>query len=88
MFSDILVTTLAFSFLFVPVEEIEQMTSLFQQKHDELQSAAARVEELSSQLDALRNTLLEPPIPFHPHNSSYAAELKGLHKDLQVRFQS
>ncbi|XP_007564722.1 apoptosis-stimulating of p53 protein 2-like isoform X1 [Poecilia formosa] len=65
------------------VEEIEQMTSLFQRKHNELELAAAKVEELSSQLEALRNARFEPPFPFHPHNSS--SELKDLYKDLQLR---
>ncbi|KAM4751158.1 apoptosis-stimulating of p53 protein 2-like [Anableps anableps] len=66
------------------VEEIEQMTSLFHRKHNELELAAAKVEELSDQLEALRNTHFEIPFPFHPHNSS-AAELKDLYKDLQLR---
>ncbi|XP_043969234.1 apoptosis-stimulating of p53 protein 2-like isoform X2 [Gambusia affinis] len=65
------------------VEEIEQMTSLFQRKHNELELAAAKVEELSDQLEAIRNARFEPPFPFHPHNSS--SELKDLYKDLQLR---
>uniref|UniRef100_A0A3P9QHJ2 Tumor protein p53 binding protein, 2b n=1 Tax=Poecilia reticulata TaxID=8081 RepID=A0A3P9QHJ2_POERE len=67
------------------VEEIEQMTSLFQRKHNELEVAAAKVEELSGQLEAIRNARFEPPFPFHPHNSS--SELKDLYKDLQLRNQ-
>ncbi|XP_027872655.1 apoptosis-stimulating of p53 protein 2-like isoform X2 [Xiphophorus couchianus] len=65
------------------VEEIGQMTSLFQRKHNELELAAAKVEELSDQLEAMRNSRFEPPFPFHPHNSS--SGLTDLYKDLQLR---
>ncbi|XP_029929812.1 apoptosis-stimulating of p53 protein 2-like isoform X2 [Myripristis murdjan] len=78
------------------VEEIEQMTGLFQQKQRELLAAVARVEELSNQLEALRSSRLEPPLPppplHHHHNtssssssSSSAAELERLYKELQLR---
>ncbi|XP_044045246.1 apoptosis-stimulating of p53 protein 2-like isoform X3 [Siniperca chuatsi] len=71
------------------VEEIEQMTGLFQQKQRELLVAVSRVEELSDQLEALRSNRLEPPLP-HPHNaaassSSSSAELERLYKELQLR---
>lgn len=62
------------------------MTSLFQRKHNELELAAAKVEELSDQLEAMRNSRFEPPFPFHPHNSS--SGLTDLYKDLQVKPQS
>ncbi|XP_037545851.1 apoptosis-stimulating of p53 protein 2 [Nematolebias whitei] len=59
------------------VEEIEQMSSLFHQKQRELLMAAARVEELSDQLQALRSSRLQPPLPPHQHTSS-TAELEHL----------
>ncbi|XP_041839002.1 apoptosis-stimulating of p53 protein 2-like [Melanotaenia boesemani] len=68
------------------VEEIEQMTSLFYQKQRELAVAAARVEELSDQLEALRNNRLEPPLlPPPHHNTSFAADLDRLYRELQLR---
>ncbi|XP_040891316.1 apoptosis-stimulating of p53 protein 2b [Toxotes jaculatrix] len=73
------------------VEEIDQMTSLFQQKQRELLVAAARVEELSGQLEVLRSNRLEPllPPPPPPHHlystSSSTAELERLYKELQLR---
>ncbi|KAF3688153.1 Apoptosis-stimulating of p53 protein 2 Bcl2-binding protein [Channa argus] len=69
------------------VEEIEQMTTLFQQKQRELLVAVARVEELSGQLEVLRTNRLEPPLPPHPHSSSSSstAELERLYKELQLR---
>uniref|UniRef100_A0AAQ5ZJ01 Tumor protein p53 binding protein, 2b n=1 Tax=Amphiprion ocellaris TaxID=80972 RepID=A0AAQ5ZJ01_AMPOC len=71
------------------VEEIEQMTGLFQQKQRELLVAVARVEELSDQLEALRSSRLEPPLPppplSHHHNASSTAELERLYKELQLR---
>ncbi|XP_038589770.1 apoptosis-stimulating of p53 protein 2-like [Micropterus salmoides] len=71
------------------VEEIEQMTGLFQQKQRELLVAVSRVEELSDQLEALRSSRLEPPPPPHHHNSSSSssstAELERLYKELQLR---
>ncbi|XP_056225125.1 apoptosis-stimulating of p53 protein 2-like isoform X2 [Seriola aureovittata] len=73
------------------VEEIEQMTGLFQQKQRELLVAVARVEELSDQLEVLRSNRLEPPLPppprhhHHHHNTSSTAELERLYKELQLR---
>ncbi|XP_047433474.1 apoptosis-stimulating of p53 protein 2-like [Mugil cephalus] len=71
------------------VEEIEQMTGLFQQKQRELVVAVARVEELSEELEALRSNRLEPPHPAPPlphfHNTSSTAELERLYKELQLR---
>ncbi|XP_072239671.1 apoptosis-stimulating of p53 protein 2-like [Leuresthes tenuis] len=66
------------------VEEIEQMTSLFHQKQRELLVAAARVEELGDQLEALRSNKLEPPFPHH-HDMSSTAELERLYRELQLR---
>ncbi|XP_071359231.1 apoptosis-stimulating of p53 protein 2b [Trachinotus anak] len=72
------------------VEEIEQMTSLFQQKQRELLVAVARVEELSDQLEVLRSNRLEaplppPPPPHHHNTSSSTVELERLYKELQLR---
>ncbi|XP_070778506.1 apoptosis-stimulating of p53 protein 2b [Enoplosus armatus] len=71
------------------VEEIEQMTGLFQQKQRELLVAVSRVEELSDQLEALRSDRLEPPLPPpllpHHHSTSSTAELERLYKELQLR---
>ncbi|XP_071379454.1 apoptosis-stimulating of p53 protein 2-like [Centroberyx affinis] len=72
------------------VEEIEQMTGLFQQKQRELLVAVSRVEELSDQLEALRSNRLEslppPPLPHHnASSSSSTAELERLYKELQLR---
>lgn len=72
----------------VSVEEIEQMTSLFQQKQRELLVAVARVEELSDQLEVLRSNRLEapfpPPLPHHHNTTTSTAELERLYKELQV----
>ncbi|XP_039091736.1 apoptosis-stimulating of p53 protein 2 isoform X3 [Hyaena hyaena] len=63
------------------VEEIEQMNSLFQQKQRELVLAVSRVEELSRQLEVLKNGRLDGR-----HDSrSAAAELDRLYKELQLR---
>ncbi|XP_053193578.1 apoptosis-stimulating of p53 protein 2b [Scomber japonicus] len=69
------------------VEEIEQMTGLFQQKQRELMVAVTRVDELSDQLEALRSNRLEPPLPLpHLHNTtSSSADLDRLYKELQLR---
>lgn len=61
------------------------MTGLFHQKQRELLMAAARVEELSDQLEALRSYRLDPHLPHHHPNSSSAAELERLYRELQVR---
>lgn len=72
------------------MEEIEQMTSLFQQKQRELLLAASRVEELSDQLEALRSGRVEPPLlpPSHHHQHTATVELECLYKELQVRQKS
>lgn len=63
------------------VEEIEQMNNLFQQKQRELVMAASKVEELSRQLELLKNGKMDN---FHDNQSS-VAELDRLYKELQVR---
>ena len=73
----------------VSVEEIEQMTGLFQQKQRELLVAVSRVDELSDQLEALRSNRLEHPLPPpHHHGNSSTAELERLYQELQVRRSS
>lgn len=67
-------------FLSISVEEIEQMNNLFQQKQRELVMAASKVEELSRQLELLKNGKMEN---FHDNQSS-VAELDRLYKELQV----
>lgn len=62
------------------VEEIEQMNNLFQQKQRELVMAASKVEELSRQLELLKNGKMES---FNDNQSS-VAELDRLYKELQV----
>lgn len=70
----------------VSVEEIEQMTGLFQQKQRELLVAVSRVDELSDQLEALRSNRLEHPLPPpHHHSTSSTADLERLYQELQVR---
>lgn len=63
-----------------PVEEIEQMNNLFQQKQRELVMAASKVEELSRQLELLKNGKMDN---FNDNQSS-VAELDRLYKELQV----
>ncbi|XP_054456179.1 apoptosis-stimulating of p53 protein 2-like isoform X2 [Anoplopoma fimbria] len=63
------------------VEEIEQMNNLFQQKQKELVMAASKVEELSRQLELLKNGKMDN---FHDNQSS-VAELDRLYKELQLR---
>uniref|UniRef100_A0A6Q2YUN9 Tumor protein p53 binding protein, 2a n=1 Tax=Esox lucius TaxID=8010 RepID=A0A6Q2YUN9_ESOLU len=63
------------------VEEIEQMGSLFQQKQRELVVAVSKVEELSRQLEMLKNGKMDA---FHDNQSS-VAELDRLYKELQMR---
>uniref|UniRef100_A0A671VB89 Tumor protein p53 binding protein, 2b n=1 Tax=Sparus aurata TaxID=8175 RepID=A0A671VB89_SPAAU len=68
------------------VEEIEQMTGLFQQKQRELLVAVSRVDKLSDQLEALRSNRLEHPLPPpHHHSTSSTAELERLYQELQLR---
>lgn len=62
------------------VEEIEQMNNLFQQKQRELVVAVSKVEELSRQLEMLKNGKMDS---FHDNQSS-VAELDRLYKELQV----
>uniref|UniRef100_A0A1A7YU31 Tumor protein p53 binding protein, 2 n=1 Tax=Iconisemion striatum TaxID=60296 RepID=A0A1A7YU31_9TELE len=66
------------------VEEIEQVTSLFHQKQKELLVAAARVEELSNQLQALKSLRPPPPLP-QQHNMSSSAQLESLYRELKLR---
>ncbi|XP_074502001.1 apoptosis-stimulating of p53 protein 2a isoform X2 [Sebastes fasciatus] len=63
------------------VEEIEQMNNLFQQKQRELVMAASKVEELSRQLELLKNGKMDN---FHDNQNS-VAELDRLYKELQLR---
>ncbi|XP_023382433.1 apoptosis-stimulating of p53 protein 2-like [Pteropus vampyrus] len=69
------------SFLFILVEEIEQMNSLFQQKQKELVLAVSKVEELTRQLEMLKNGRVDG----HHDNQSAVAELDRLYKELQLR---
>lgn len=66
--------------LSLPVEEIEQMNSLFQQKQRELVLAVSKVEELTRQLEMLKNGRIDG----HHDNQSAVAELDRLYKELQV----
>ncbi|XP_063160157.1 apoptosis-stimulating of p53 protein 2 isoform X2 [Candoia aspera] len=63
------------------VEEIEQMNSLFQQKQRELVLAVSKVEELTRQLEMLKNGRVDG---YHD-NQSAVAELDRLYKELQLR---
>ncbi|XP_032322513.1 apoptosis-stimulating of p53 protein 2 [Camelus ferus] len=63
------------------VEEIEQMNSLFQQKQRELVLAVSKVEELTRQLEILKNGRIDG----HHDNQSAVAELDRLYKELQLR---
>ncbi|KAM4693550.1 apoptosis-stimulating of p53 protein 2 isoform 3-T4 [Discoglossus pictus] len=63
------------------VEEIEQMNNVFQQKQKELVVAVSKVEELSRQLEMLKNGRIEG---YHD-NQSAVAELDRLYKELQLR---
>nr|XP_014351869.1 PREDICTED: apoptosis-stimulating of p53 protein 2 isoform X2 [Latimeria chalumnae] len=63
------------------VDEIEQMNTLFQQKQRELVLAASKVEELSRQLEMLKNGKIDS---YH-NNQSAVAELDRLYKELQLR---
>lgn len=62
------------------MEEIEQMNSLFQQKQRELVLAVSKVEELSRQLEMLKNGRIDG----HHDSQSAVAELDRLYKELQV----
>ncbi|KAJ4948934.1 hypothetical protein JOQ06_020455 [Pogonophryne albipinna] len=63
------------------VEEIDQMNNLFQQKQRELVMAATKVEDLSLQLELLKNGKMDN---FNDNQSS-VAELDRLYKELQLR---
>ncbi|ERE72458.1 apoptosis-stimulating of protein 2 [Cricetulus griseus] len=63
------------------VEEIEQMNSLFQQKQRELVLAVSKVEELTRQLEMLKNGRVDG----HHDNQSAVAELDRLYKELQLK---
>ncbi|XP_068597720.1 apoptosis-stimulating of p53 protein 2-like [Brachionichthys hirsutus] len=63
------------------VEEIDQMNNLFQQKQRELVVAASKVEELSRQLELLKNGKTDN----FQDNQSSVAELDHLYKELQLR---
>ncbi|XP_056424443.1 apoptosis-stimulating of p53 protein 2 isoform X2 [Hyla sarda] len=63
------------------VEEIEQMNNMFQQKQKELMAAVSKVEEMSRQLEMLKNGRIEG---YHD-NQSAVAELDRLYKELQLR---
>ncbi|XP_053515529.1 apoptosis-stimulating of p53 protein 2 isoform X1 [Artibeus jamaicensis] len=65
------------------VEEIEQMNSLFQQKQRELVLAMSKVEELTRQLEMLKNGRIDG----HHDTQSAVAELDRLYKELQLRNQ-
>ncbi|KAL2086052.1 hypothetical protein ACEWY4_017111 [Coilia grayii] len=72
------------------VEEIEQMTGLFQQKQRELVLAVSRVEELSHQLEALRSSKMDAGPDSQGQSSQgqssqAAADLERLYKELQLR---
>lgn len=78
-FSFFFSTIVAFLILTL-VEEIEQMNSLFQQKQRELVLAVSKVEELTRQLEMLKNGRIDG----HHDNQSAVAELDRLYKELQV----
>uniref|UniRef100_A0A8B9JNS0 Tumor protein p53 binding protein, 2a n=1 Tax=Astyanax mexicanus TaxID=7994 RepID=A0A8B9JNS0_ASTMX len=63
------------------VEEIEQMNNLFQQKQRELVVAVSKVEELSRQLEMLKNGKVDAL----NDNQSSVAELDRLYRELQLR---
>ncbi|KAB5518426.1 hypothetical protein PHYPO_G00165740 [Pangasianodon hypophthalmus] len=63
------------------MEEIEQMNNLFQQKQRELVVAVSKVEELSRQLEMLKNGKMDA---LHD-NQSAVAELDRLYRELQLR---
>ncbi|XP_050981979.1 apoptosis-stimulating of p53 protein 2a [Labeo rohita] len=63
------------------VEQVEQMNNLFLQKQKELVVAVSKVEELSKQLETLKNGQLDA---LHSNHSS-VAELDRLYRELQMR---
>lgn len=65
--------------------EIEHVSSLFQEKQAELQSAMVKVDQLTQQLDDLRRGRLNGLQPLGgPVTSNAALELRKLYQELQV----
>lgn len=73
-----------------PAAEIEQVSSLFQEKQAELQSAVLRVEQLSLQLEDLRRGKLNGVQSSLGGQVTGAAalELRKLYQELQVQEES
>lgn len=67
--------------VFASVEQVEQMNSLLHQKQKELVVAVSKVEELSKQLETLKNGQLDA---LHSNQSS-VADLDRLYRELQVQ---
>lgn len=67
--------------VFSSVEQVEQMNSLLHQKQKELVVAVSKVEELSKQLETLKNGQLDA---LHSNQSS-VADLDRLYRELQVQ---
>ncbi|XP_058604845.1 protein phosphatase 1, regulatory subunit 13Ba isoform X5 [Onychostoma macrolepis] len=66
--------------------EIEHVSSLFQEKQGELQSAMLKVDQLTQQLDDLRRGRLNGLQPLGgPVTSNAALELRKLYQELQIR---
>ncbi|KAK7142635.1 hypothetical protein R3I94_012099 [Phoxinus phoxinus] len=66
--------------------EIEHVSSLFQEKQAELQSAMVKVDHLTQQLDDLRRGRLNGLQPLGgPVTSNAALELRKLYQELQIR---
>lgn len=61
--------------------EIEQVSSLFQEKQVELQQAVMKVEQLTQQLEELRNKRITDSQPA----GGSALELHKLYQELQVQ---
>ncbi|XP_056623558.1 protein phosphatase 1, regulatory subunit 13Ba isoform X2 [Triplophysa dalaica] len=64
--------------------EIEHVSSLFQEKQSELQSAMLKVDHLTQQLDGLRRGRLNG-LPGGPVTTNAALELRKLYQELQIR---
>ncbi|XP_012682315.2 protein phosphatase 1, regulatory subunit 13Ba isoform X4 [Clupea harengus] len=66
--------------------EIEHVSSLFQEKQVELQSAVLKVDQLTQQLDDLRRGRLNGLQPLGgPISGAAALELRKLYQELQIR---
>ncbi|XP_076848530.1 apoptosis-stimulating of p53 protein 1-like isoform X2 [Brachyhypopomus gauderio] len=63
--------------------EIEHVSTLFQEKQAELQKAVLKVDQLSQQLDDLRQGRLQPLGA--PLSANTALELRKLYQELQIR---